>query len=332
MNSSPAIRVTNVYKSYKDVQALAGVSLEVPAGSVVGLLGPNGAGKTTLVRILTTLLEPDKGSAVVGGYDVVSNPKEVRHTIGLAGQYAAVDENLTGLENLRMVGRLYRLSKQDTEQRAIELLEQFNLMDASTRPIKTYSGGMRRRVDLAASLMGKPSILFLDEPTTGLDPQNRMELWQMLEKLVDGGMTLLLTTQYLEEADYLADSIVVINHGKVIAEGTSDMLKAKVGNDVLELRLEDRSLTRKAAGAIAHLGKEQPHMDEVGGHIVLSVNEGAKSVVEAIRRLDAEQITIADLFLRRPTLDEAFIMLTGEGIEEQPGATPTQENVQHQST
>lgn len=305
-----AIQVQDVHKSFKNIRALEGVSLRVPKGSVLGLLGPNGAGKTTLVRIMTTLLQPDKGTAYVAGIDVAQHPDEVRHRIGLAGQYAAVDENLTGQENLEMVGKLYHLNRGDIKQRAQTLLEQFSLTDAARRTLKTYSGGMRRRLDLAASLMGKPEILFLDEPTTGLDPQSRLELWEILQKLVDEGTTLLLTTQYLEEADKLADSIAVINKGRLVAQGTADELKNKIGADVLEVHMHDRKQTDAAAKLLHDLGKEQPTADHAAGIIAITVHDRTKSLIEAVRRLDAAKFEIADVALRRPTLDEVFLSLT----------------------
>lgn len=314
MNS--AIAVKNVFKSFGDVRALNGVSLNVRTGSVFGLLGPNGAGKTTLVRIMTTLLEPDDGEVYIAGVDVVKEPARVRTYIGLAGQYAAVDENLTGFENLEMVGRLYHIGRKDASKRAKFLLELFDLADAGKRLLKTYSGGMRRRLDLAASLIGEPKVLFLDEPTAGLDPKSRLELWGVIKRLAAGGTTVLLTTQYLEEADHLADTVAVINHGRLIAEGSPDELKSRVGGDVLELHLVDKRRIEDAARYLVSIGKEKPHVDRELGHIVLPVAGGAKAVMEAIRILDRVKIDIEDIFLRRPTLDEVFLALTGKPAED----------------
>lgn len=308
--SEPIIRVSDVYKSFGKVRALQGVSLDVPRGSILGLLGPNGAGKTTLVRILTTLLTPDGGEASVSGYDVVAKPAAVRDHIGLAGQYAAVDENLTGKENLELVGRLYHLPWNVIEKRAADLLDRFSLTDAGMRIVKTYSGGMRRRLDLAASLVGEPEVLFLDEPTTGLDPRSRSELWEIIEELVDGGTTVLLTTQYLEEADYLADTIVLIDQGMVIAEGTARELKSKIGGGVVELHVADKERVEAASFALAALGV--PHIDEVSGSITIPVEDGAKTLIEAMRIMDGEGIEISDIELRKPTLDEVFLELTGK--------------------
>jgi ABC-2 type transport system ATP-binding protein len=298
------------------VQALGGVDLQVAPGTVLGLLGPNGAGKTTLVRILTTLLKPDAGSARVAGLDVISEAAELRQRIGLAGQYAAVDENLTGLENLTMVGRLYGFSRADARARGGELLERFDLVDASKRVVKTYSGGMRRRLDLAAALVAKPPVLFLDEPTTGLDPRSRLSLWEVIEGLVTGGATVLLTTQYLDEADRLADTIGVIDHGLVIAEGTSDELKDRVGGERLEVRLEDGVDTAVAVEALASLSDETPVCED--GLVKLSVRRRQGAIVEAVRRLSDAGVGVDDLAMRRPTLDDVFLTLTGHAAEERP--------------
>lgn len=306
----PIIRVRDVYKSFGEVRALQGVSLEVPKGSILGLLGPNGAGKTTLVRILTTLMLPDRGGASISGYDVIETPAAVRDRIGLAGQYAAVDENLTGKENLELVGRLYHLPWDVIEKRATELLERFSLRDAAKRLVKTYSGGMRRRLDLAASLVGEPEVLFLDEPTTGLDPRSRAELWEIIEELVAGGTTVLLTTQYLEEADYLADTIVLIDRGMVIAQGTARELKSKIGGGVVELHVADKGRVEAAGAALKALGV--PHIDEVSGSITVPVQDGAKTLIEAMRIMDLQGIEISDIELRKPTLDEVFLELTGK--------------------
>jgi ABC-2 type transport system ATP-binding protein len=311
--SEPLIRVEGVRRSFGDVHALAGVDLEVAAGSVLGLLGPNGAGKTTLVRILTTLLRPDGGRATVAGYDVVRDTAALRSVIGLAGQYAAVEPDMTGRENLVMVGRLYHLPTAEARRRADEVLSRIGLADAADRPAKTYSGGMRRRLDLAASLVGRPTVLFMDEPTTGLDPRSRMDLWGLIRELVADGTTLLLTTQYLEEADQLADRIAVIDRGRVIAEGTADQLKSRVGGDVLHLVVADRRRTLDAAALLADLGGGDavPRADEGTGDLQVATSLGAQAVVQAVRRLDEAGIDVADIALRRPTLDEVFLTLTG---------------------
>jgi len=311
-----AIEATGLVKRYKDVVALGGVDLRVPAGTVLGLLGPNGAGKTTTVRVLSTLLQPDEGSARVAGVDVIADPAGVRQKIGLSGQYAAVDEYLTGYENLEMVGRLYHLGRQRSASRARELLEQFRLSDAANRPAKTYSGGMRRRLDLAGALVANPPILFLDEPTTGLDPKGRMDMWDVISSLVAGGTTLLLTTQYLEEADRLADEIVVIDKGQVIAQGTSDQLKAQVGGERIELTVADRMQLDEAARVVTGLASAPVSVEESSRSLTAPVSGGAAVLVEALRRLDAAGINLADVGLRRPTLDDVFLSLTGHGAEE----------------
>ncbi len=310
----PAITVRGVEKSYGDVKALSGVSLEVQSGTVLGLLGPNGAGKTTLVRVLTTLLEPDAGEASVVGFDVVRDAARLRERIGLAGQYAAVDENLTGLENLTMVGRLYGASRATAKARGNELLERFDLVDAASRPVKTYSGGMRRRLDLAAALVAKPPVLFLDEPTTGLDPRSRLSLWQVIEGLVADGTTVLLTTQYLDEADRLADTIAVIDHGRVIAEGTSDELKDRLGGERLEVKLDEAADVEAAVRALAPLSDETPVAED--GLVRLSPREHRGSIVEAVQRLSEAGVGVDDLAVRRPTLDDVFLTLTGHAAEE----------------
>jgi ABC-2 type transport system ATP-binding protein len=309
-----AIVATDLEKSYKEVRALCGLSLRVPEGSVLGLLGPNGAGKTTAVRILTTLLRPDAGTAVVGGINVVDDPAEARRHIGVSGQYAAVDENLTGFENLDMVGRLYHLGPKRSRQRARELLEQFDLAEAGDRPAKTYSGGMRRRLDLAGALVARPPVLFLDEPTTGLDPRSRTDLWSVISDLVQGGTTLLLTTQYLEEAERLTDNIIVIDHGTSIAEGTADELKAKVGGERLELLACCDEDVETIISSIADVGSDRPAID--GRRICLPVATGPKALMEAVRRLDEKEIELHDVGLRRPTLDDVFLALTGHVAEE----------------
>jgi len=316
MSEEPAIAVEGLAKSYGKVEALAGIDLGVLPATVFGLLGPNGAGKTTAVRILTTLLRPDTGRATVAGYDVVRQAEELRHVIGLAGQNAAIDENLTGLENLEMVGRLYHVPAAEARRRGEELLERFELTAAAHRTAKTYSGGMRRRLDLGASLVGRPQVLFLDEPTTGLDPRSRLEMWDIIRELVKEGTTLLLTTQYLEEADRLADKIAVIDLGRVIAEGTSDELKSRVGGEVLALRVAERERAPDAAGAVLGLGPGGGNVDSNTGEINVPVGtDGTAILTEAVRRLDAEGIRLADVGLRRPTLDDVFLGLTGHAAE-----------------
>ena len=314
--SEAAIYVEDVRKSFGNVKALEGVSLEARAGKVFGLLGPNGAGKTTLVRILTTLLKLDSGEARVLGRDVTTDAEALRGLIGLAGQYAAVDENLTGRENLEMVGRLYHLGRREAKRRAEGVLERFSLQDAADRPAKTYSGGMRRRLDLGASLVGEPQVLFLDEPTTGLDPRSRIEMWGSIKELVAGGTTLLLTTQYLEEADELADRIAVIDDGRVIAEGTADELKSRLASDVLEVKVEVADLAR-AADALRNVGTDAPQRDEATGRLTLPVEAGAQSLIEAVRALDEAGVALTDLSLRRPSLDDVFLALTGEASKSQ---------------
>ncbi|HEV8223464.1 MAG TPA: ATP-binding cassette domain-containing protein [Streptosporangiaceae bacterium] len=316
-NSGPAILVEGLVKSFGEVRALRGVDLSVPRGTVLGVLGPNGAGKTTAVRILTTLLIPDEGRALVEGRDVVREPAAVRRLIGLAGQSAAIQEELTGRENLELIGRLYHLSKADSRARASELLEQFDLTEAAGRQAKTYSGGMQRRLDLAASLVGDPAVLFLDEPTTGLDPRSRLGMWEIIRSLVARGTTLLLTTQYLDEADELADEIVVIDHGLVIAAGTSEELKTRVGGDVLEFTVVDRSTVAAAMTAIAKVGESEPHLDEETGQVRVGVGgRGSDALVDAVRELDADAIQARGLALRRPSLDDVFLALTGHAAEE----------------
>ena len=312
----PAILVEGLTKSFGEVHALRGIDLSVPRGTVLGVLGPNGAGKTTAVRILTTLLNPDGGRAVVEGYDVVREAAAVRRSIGLAGQSAAIQEELTGRENLEIIGRLYHLRWPQARSRAVELLDQFGLADAADRAAKTYSGGMQRRLDLAASLVGKPRVLFLDEPTTGLDPRSRLGMWDIIRSLVAGGTTILLTTQYLDEADELADEIVVIDHGLVIAAGTAEELKGRAGGDVVEFTVPDRSRIEDAVKAVSALG--DPHSDLETGVVNVPVGgRGSDALVDAVRALDGAGVATRGLALRRPSLDDVFLTLTGHAAEEE---------------
>jgi ABC-2 type transport system ATP-binding protein len=313
-----AIEVHDLRKSFKDVHALAGIDLQAPVGSVLGLLGPNGAGKTTAVRILTTLLPPDGGSARVAGLDVVADAAELRSKIGLAGQYAAVDENLSGRENLEMVGRLYHMGRAAAGERADQLLERFELSDAGGRLAKTYSGGMRRRLDLAAALVARPPVLFLDEPTTGLDPRSRLQLWETIEDRVAAGTTVLLTTQYLDEADRLADSIAVIDHGRVIAEGTSDELKDRVGGERLQVTLHDEGQADVAIEALAPIASGDPPTCK-NDLLSLPMLRDSGGIAEAVRRLDGAGVGIDDIAVHRPTLDDVFIALTGHAAEHENG-------------
>jgi ABC-2 type transport system ATP-binding protein len=303
-----------LYRSRKrEVRALDGVNLEVPEGTVLGLLGPNGAGKTTTVRILTTLLRPDAGQARVAGVDVLREPQAVRRLIGLSGQYAAVDENLTGRENLWMFGRLYGLRSPEARSRADELLGHFELEDAADRVAKTYSGGMRRRLDLASALIGRPRLLFLDEPTTGLDPRSRLAMWDVIREQVREGATVLLTTQYLEEADELADAIAVVDTGRIIARGTSDELKSQVGGERIEVVVHDRAVLGRACALLAADGKGS--VDEHARRLTIAADGGAAQLVEVVRRLGEEGIQVDDVGLRRPTLDDVFLALTGHAAE-----------------
>ena len=320
MSDELAVTARGLVKSFGDVRALDGVDLDVTRGTVLGLLGPNGAGKTTVVRILSTLLRADAGSARVAGLDVVADAARLRSEIGLAGQYAAVDENLTGLENLTMVGRLYGMARGQAKARGHELLERFELEQAADRPVKTYSGGMRRRLDLGAALVARPPVLFLDEPTTGLDPRSRIALWETIEALVAEGRTVLLTTQYLDEADRLADSIAVIDHGRVIARGTSDELKDRVGGERLEVRLDSADSGEAAVAALAPMTAEPPQVD---GALVSAAVQGRTGViVDAVMRLREAGIGVDDIGLRRPTLDDVFLSLTGHAAQD---AEPDQE-------
>jgi ABC-2 type transport system ATP-binding protein len=313
--ADPAVETSGLHKSYGDVQALRGVDLSVETGSVFGLLGPNGAGKTTAVRILTTLLAPDEGSARVAGFDVVRDARKVRQHIGLAGQYAAVDENLTGFENLEMVGRLYHLGRGHSRDRARGLLASFDLSEAGDRLVRTYSGGMRRRLDLAAALVARPPVLFLDEPTTGLDIRSRIGLWDAIEALVSEGTTVLLTTQYLDEADRLADRIAVIDQGLVIAEGTPEELKSQVGGERLEIHLCDGDRGEEAVVALASIASDQPFLED--GTVRVPVAERRGTIAAAVRRLDEAGIAIDDIAVSTPTLDDVFLTLTGRAVEQE---------------
>ncbi|HYH27563.1 MAG TPA: ATP-binding cassette domain-containing protein [Actinomycetota bacterium] len=310
------IRTTGLVKRYGDVTALAGLDLEVPKGTVLGLLGPNGAGKTTAVRILTTLLDADEGTAEVAGIDVAKNPTEVRRRIGLSGQNAAVDEHLTGFENLTMVGQLYHLGKKRSRERARELLDRFELDEAANRPAKTYSGGMRRRLDLAAALVAEPEVLFLDEPTTGLDPRSRAQMWDTIHELVRGGSTVLLTTQYMEEADRLADDIVVIDRGRKIAHGTADQLKAQAGGERVEVVLENAEDLPAAQSLLAQICREEVQIDEHSRSLTVAAPGGTDDLRQALQQLNDKSIEIDDIGLRRPTLDDVFLTLTGHSAEE----------------
>jgi ABC-2 type transport system ATP-binding protein len=320
-DGQPAVRAAGLVKTYGSTRALDGVDLEIPAGRVLGLLGPNGAGKTTTVRILTTLLRPDSGRAWVAGHDVLADPEAVRRKIGLSGQYAAVDESLTGYENLYMVGRLYGFSRADAAARSRELLGDFKLEEAAGRPAKTYSGGMRRRLDLAGALVARPEVVVLDEPTTGLDPRGRLDTWEVIGDLVGDGATVLLTTQYLEEADRLADTIAVIDRGKLIAQGTADELKAQTGGERLELVVAEPSELQLARQVLAEVGSDEPVVDEQSRRVSVLVDTGPKALIEALRRLDTESVGVLDVGLHRPTLDDVFLSLTGHAAEDEPVAS-----------
>jgi ABC-2 type transport system ATP-binding protein len=314
--------LVKVYKTRKsEVRALDGLDLSVAEGTVLGLLGPNGAGKTTTVRILATLLKPDAGRATVAGFDVVRDAQRLRSLIGLSGQYAAVDENLTGRENLWMFGRLYQLSSEVARWRAGELLDQFDLADASERVVKTYSGGMRRRLDLASALIGRPRLLFLDEPTTGLDPRSRLGMWDVIRSLVREGVTLLLTTQYLEEADELADTIAVVDHGRIIASGTADELKSKVGGERIEVIVHARDAMARAAEILSRDCASDVTVDDHTRRLTVPTGAGATALVQVVRDLDEAAVQIDDIALRRPTLDDVFLSLTGHATVEEPEET-----------
>jgi ABC-2 type transport system ATP-binding protein len=310
------IRAEGLVKRYKDVEALAGLDLSVPEGTVLALLGPNGAGKTTAVRVLSTLIQPDAGSAMVAGIDVLADPAGVRARIGLSGQYAAVDEHMTGYENLEMVGRLYGLGKTRSRERARELLERFDLADAGDRSSKTYSGGMRRRLDLAGALVASPPVLILDEPTTGLDVRARQQMWEVIRDLVASGVTLLLTTQYLEEADRLADDIVVIDHGKAIARGTADQLKSEIGGERIEVILTDATQQEAAIGILGEVAKGDIHSEgDAGRSLGVSVDGGQQALLRVLQLFEEQRIEVVDVGLRRPTLDDVFLALTGHVAE-----------------
>jgi ABC-2 type transport system ATP-binding protein len=307
------IVVRNLQKSYGKLKVLKGISFSVKHGTILALLGPNGAGKTTTIKILSTLLRADKGSAKINGYDIVSDSADVRANIGLTGQYAAVDEYLSGKENLELVGRLYRLSRNDAGNRAKELLKQFDLVEASNRTVKTYSGGMKRRLDLAMSLIASPPVIFLDEPTTGLDPRSRMMMWGMIKKLVKGGTTILLTTQYMEEADHLADEIIVLDDGKIIAQGTADSLKAKVGADHLQFTIAARSSFAAATKALA---SENPEVDKDRRVLSIAITGGVSKLKEVLQKLEKAKIEVEGVSLSRPTLDDVFLSLTGHSASQ----------------
>jgi len=308
--TEPMIEVEGIAKSFRTTRALTGVNFVAETGAVLALLGPNGSGKTTLVRILSTLLRPDRGHARVAGYDIVSDARALRSSIGLAGQYAAVDELLTGRENLELVGLWYHLERSEYRRRAREILERFDLMDAGDRLVKTYSGGMRRRLDVGASLIGRPPVLFLDEPTTGLDPRTRNDLWQFIEELVAQGTTVLLTTQYMDEAERLAHRIVVLSEGSVVASGTAEELKEQTGGARLEVRVTHRDDLDRALGLLAEFGDSRPHVDTEQQRVSVATSGGTAALIAAGRRFEDERIALDDLGIRRPSLDDVFLSLT----------------------
>ncbi len=314
MHTDSAIEVKNVSKSYRGLSALKKVSFKVRRGSIFGLLGPNGAGKTTLVKIMTTLTRPDSGTILIDGVDVVQSPSTVRAKIGLAGQYAAVDENLTGFENITLVGRLYHLSKSHSQERAAFLLEQFGLSAAANKRVKEYSGGMRRRLDLAAVLVASPKIILLDEPTTGLDPRSRIDLWEIIDELANSGSTVLLTTQYLEEADRLASDLVVIDSGKIIANGTPSEIKALVGSTILDVVLTDAKELYRASSCLAEIARSEIRVEVEDVRLRVSVDDRRGVLVDAVRLLDSQGIDVAEISVVRPSLDDAFLTLTGHGV------------------
>jgi ABC-2 type transport system ATP-binding protein len=316
MATDSAILVEGLRKSFGDVHALAGIDLDVPRGTVLGVLGPNGAGKTTAVKVLTTLILPDSGTAIVDGMDVVRNSAGVRRSIGLAGQSAAIVDELTGRENLDIIGRLYHLGRSQVRARTTELLERFDLTEAANRRAKTYSGGMMRKLDLAASLVASPRVLFLDEPTTGLDPRARNDMWDVIRDLVAGGTTLLLTTQYLDEADELADDIVVVDHGKIIAQGTADELKDRIGGDVVEFVVPDAAERSTALDAVSRLTDNEPSLDDDGTISLRVGHRGSEILIEVVRQLDVASISSHGMSVRRPSLDDVFLALTGHAAEE----------------
>jgi ABC-2 type transport system ATP-binding protein len=316
MATDSAILVEGLRKSFGDVHALAGIDLDVPRGTVLGVLGPNGAGKTTAVKVLTTLILPDSGTAIVDGMDVVKDPAGVRRSIGLAGQSAAIVDELTGRENLDIIGRLYHLGRSQVKARTTELLERFDLTEAANRRAKTYSGGMMRKLDLAASLVASPKVLFLDEPTTGLDPRARNDMWDVIRDLVAGGTTLLLTTQYLDEADELADDIVVVDHGKIIAQGSADELKDRIGGDVVEFVVPDAAERSTALEAVSRLTDNEPSLDGDGMISLRVGHRGSEILIEVVRQLDVASISSHGMSVRRPSLDDVFLALTGHAAEE----------------